>query len=48
MIRGDSRIVLAITAAALSVSLTDCNKQRYQKEAAAFGQTCGQAGFNPK
>ncbi len=25
-----------------------CNKQRRQKEAAAFGQACGQAGFSPK
>ncbi len=48
MIQRCSRIMLVITAAALLVSLTGCNKQRHQKKAAAFGQACGQAGFSPK
>ncbi len=39
---------MVIAAAVLSVSLTGCNKQRHLKEAAAFGQACGQAGFSSK
>ncbi len=42
------RTVLLVTALAMSFSLASCNKQRREKEAAAFGQTCGQAGFGPK
>lgn len=48
MIGDPHRILLLIAAAAMSVSLVGCNKQRHQKEAAAFGQACEQAGFNPK
>ena len=48
MTGGWSRAVLLVTALAMSFSLAGCNKQRREKEAAAFGQTCGQAGFSPK
>ncbi len=43
-----SRAVLLVMATTTSLSLAGCNKQRREKEAAAFGQACGQAGFSPK
>lgn len=48
MISRRSRIVLLVTLAAMSVCLAGCNNERRQKEAAAFGRACGQAGFSPK
>ena len=43
-----SRAVLLVMATTTSLSLAGCNKQRREKEAAAFGQAYGQAGFSPK
>ena len=48
MIGNWSKSVLLVMAAATSLGLAGCNKQRREKEAAAFGQSCGQAGFSPK
>ncbi len=43
-----SRTVLLVMVVVMSFSLVGCNKRRREKEAAAFGHTCGQAGFSPK
>lgn len=45
---GGPKGVLLVTAVVMSFSLVGCNKQRHQKEAAAFGLACGQAGFSSK
>lgn len=43
-----SRAMLLATAVALCFGPSGCDKQRREKEAAAFGQQCGLAGFNPE
>ena len=48
MTGGWSKASLLVMAATTSFGLAGCNKQRREKEAIAFGQTCGQAGFSPK